>query len=130
MAKKTKRSDQSSVISDQTAARELATKQLKAKEELAYVVGNWAGLPHFSCVHCGFDTLDEAAMLEHIEAHRLGTVNLPPDLTPNPTPAPSPFSTNENGEGGQADVFEVELEEIGSIVDEQGDEHKTFTVKE
>ena len=31
-----------------------------------YTIGQWSGLPNYSCTHCPFETLDEAEMLTHI----------------------------------------------------------------
>ncbi|MFZ5856782.1 MAG: hypothetical protein ACOYZ6_08125 [Chloroflexota bacterium] len=99
--------------------------QTAESEARTYEVGTWAGLPQWRCSLCGFDTLDEQAMLEHAEAHRLQAQNPPP----SPTPDPSPNSENL-GRGELEEVFEVELKEIDSTFDEQGNEHKTFTIKE
>ncbi|RJP53624.1 MAG: hypothetical protein C4583_04360 [Anaerolineaceae bacterium] len=114
-------------IKEHDLERGEAHEMLRKLKEPAYLVGTWAGLRQYRCLSCEFDTLDENAMFEHIEAHRLGTVNQPPA---DPTPSPSPNATSAFGEGDDAEVFEVELREIGSTVDEQGNEHKTFTVKE
>ena len=48
------------------------------------------------------------------------------EVTAEPLPNPRPLPERE---GEQDDVFEVELREVSSTVDEQGVEHKTFTVK-
>lgn len=95
----------------------------EGKQDIAtYVIGTWAGLPQWRCLLCAFDTLDEQEMIEHAEAHGLGTAIFPPE--------PPPLDPAPDKEGEEADVFEVELKEIGSTVDKQGNEHKTFTVKE
>jgi hypothetical protein len=31
-----------------------------------YTIGQWSGLPNYSCTHCPFSTLDEAEILTHI----------------------------------------------------------------
>ena len=105
-----------------TQSRGDASQKIKA-EARTYEVGTWAGFPQWKCLLCAFDTLDEDAMIAHAEAHRDGTWNQTPPPEPNPPPLPQ--REEELGE-----VFEVELKEIGSTVDEQGNEHKTFTVKE
>lgn len=87
-------------------------------EAKTYEVGAWAGFPQWRCLLCGFDTLDEQAMLEHVEAHKKGTLGADMQVSPDsPTHSPSPI-----GEGEEAEIFEVELKEIGSTVDEQGNE--------
>jgi hypothetical protein len=86
-----------------------------------YTVGTWAGKTQYRCVLCAFDTLDEDAIFAHIETHRLGT--------PPPTPPQIQSTDLERGEEVE-EVFEVELEEVSSTIDEQGKEHKTFTLKE
>lgn len=100
-------------------------RQNAEAEARTYEVGTWAGLPQWRCLLCGFDTLDEQAMLEHAGEHAGSPQRV--DLTPEQNP-PLPFPAVEGGE--EEGVFEVELKEIGSTVDEQGNEHKTFTVKE
>ncbi len=37
------------------------------KSEKAFDVGKWKGMPQYTCKKCNFDTLDEAAMHEHIK---------------------------------------------------------------
>lgn len=37
--------------------------------EKGYRENRWNGLPHFECQKCPFDTLDEAAMVAHVETH-------------------------------------------------------------
>lgn len=105
----------------------------RGEEKAYYSVGLWANLPQYVCNACGFDTLDPRAMQEHLFWTHSVMVEM--EGTPlTPIPGPSPISKTEMGEGiydsDDEEVFEVELEEIGSTVDEQGNDHKTFTVKE
>jgi hypothetical protein len=119
-------------------SREQRTEGVSQKP-VTYEVGAWAGMPQWRCLLCGFDTLDENAMFEHIETHKLGA---PPPSTSlkstgtmkaaSPQTDPQSAGAGEHGNLGEGkdEVFEVELEEVSSTVDEQGNEHKTFTVKE
>lgn len=111
-----------------------------------YTAGEWAGRPHYRCAVCKYDTLDEEAMLGHIEKmHRpRPTLRRAPSvfvadkrgneislsLTPDLTPSPSPKGEGSDGRGEEDGVFEVELQEVESTTDEQGNEHKIFSIKE
>ncbi len=136
--KSKKKEERSEKDSDQLLAASIQpeTAPVEEKTETLYTVGLWKGLKQYRCMWCAFDTLNEETMFKHIEAHRLANRPTPPrkpsvlvadkrgnevDLTPSPSPA---------GEGSDEDVFEVELKEIDSTVDKQGNVHKTFTVKE
>lgn len=83
-----------------------------------YTVGLWAGKKQWRCLLCAFDTLDENAMFEHIDTHRLGLAQVRTD------------DDIRQDRDGETDVFEVELEEIDSTKDELGNDHKVFTIKE
>lgn len=101
--------------------------------ETDYTLGTWAGKVQYRCRRCAFDTLDWARMQAHLLEH-----------SPQPpAPAPSPILVadkrgNEVAAGAPAhdvavpegEEYEIELEEIGSTVGEDGNEHKTFTLKE
>lgn len=98
-----------------------------------YEIGQWSGKPHYKCFLCKFDTLNEDAILGHIQAmHR-------PHFAPKR--APSVLVADKRGndvtnqaasedDGNLNHMFEVELEEVESTIDEQGNEHKTYTIKE
>ena len=83
--------------------------------EAPYEVGTWSGMPLYKCKLCRFDTLSAEKIVAHLEEHRLGKI--PRQATPP-------------GEGEPGEVFEVELKEIDSTVDADGNVHKTYTVKE
>lgn len=143
--RKAKGSDQSAVISDQSAEGDASPAPMSTSALLPqgdnvsaeYEIGMWAGKPHYRCLLCKFDTLNEDVMLGHIRAmHRPRFI---PERAPSVlvadkrgndvtslTPSPSP-----EGRGGAEDeMFEVELKEVESTIDEQGNEHKTYTIKE
>lgn len=116
------------VSSEQDAVVELQ-EPVPTKE---YTAGEWAGHAHYQCSLCPFDVLDdEGKMLEHIQLkHR-------PHAAPRH--APSVFLADKHGNdvtdqvadaGDLNNVFEVELKEVGSSTDEQGNKHKTYTIKE
>lgn len=109
-----------------------ATESPEATRE--YEVGEWAGRAHYRCRLCAFDVVDsELNMLAHIQLkHRPRRV---------PRRAPSVFVADKRGndvsdtvvddeDGGLNGVFEVELKEVDSTIDEQGNEHRTYTIKE
>jgi hypothetical protein len=108
------------------------TSQSSVKEAL-YTMRIWRGKTQYVCPLCGADTFDKKIMLKHlVNKHdsELALVELV-RLEGTSTPSPSPSADSANlGEGNQEDVFEVELVETGSTVDAQGNEHKTFTIKE
>lgn len=131
--RKAKGSDQSSVSSEQVV--ELRDPEpVSAAEE--YVKGMWAGQPHYTCTLCLYDTLDESMMLRHIQmihhpqpAPKRAPSVLVADKRDNEitlTPSPSPEGRGEDEDG----MFEVELEEVECTTDEQGNEHKIYTIKE
>lgn len=88
-----------------------------------YAVGAWAGKPHYTCMLCLYDTLDESMMLRHIQAvhHPLPAPKRGNDVTHQ--------AANED-DGDLNGMFEVELVEVESTTDEQGNEHKIYTIKE
>jgi hypothetical protein len=128
-------SEQSSVISGQSSVISKppsGTSQSSVKEAL-YTMRIWRGKTQYVCPLCGADTFDKKIMLKHlVNKHdsELALVELV--RLENKTPSqPPPNAESANlGEGNQEDVFEVELVETGSTVDAQGNEHKTFTIKE
>lgn len=94
------------------------------EERNTYTTGTWNGLPHFTCCACAFDTLEEEVMRAHVKGHETPTVA--PSVAARHLP---PIEEQDLAENDN-DVFEVELVEIGSTVDAQGNEHKKYTVKE
>lgn len=93
----------------------------KKKKELEYNIGQWRGHPHYQCKSCPFDTLSQDEIEGHVALHRpvRKRAAQPVDSTLKPERA-----------GGADEVFELELEEVSSFSDEDGNEHKQFTVKE
>lgn len=111
MAKsKKKSSKQKAVSSAQPAASD---EQNKA--EAPYELGAWSGMPLYKCKLCRFDTLSQEKIIAHLEEHRLGKIST----------QQQPPSQEVPGE-----VYEIELKEIDSNVDQDGNVHKTYTVKE
>lgn len=97
-----------------------------------YTKGAWAGHDHYQCNLCPFDVLDdEDQMLGHIQMkHR-------PHSAPRHVPSVLVADkrgndvTDQVAEDGELNnLFEVELKEVNSTTDEQGNEHKTYTIKE
>lgn len=131
--RKAKGSDQSSVNSEQVVEMQ-EPEPVPGIEE--YTKGMWAGKPHYTCALCLYDTLDESMMLQHIQMvhHPQHPIKRTPSiliadkrgneitLTPNSSP--------EGREEDEDGMFEVELEEVESTTDEQGNEHKIYTIKE
>lgn len=102
-------------------------KASKAEEtETLYVVGTWAGQPHYTCLNCKFDTLELQVIEQHVVRHRPG--NRTPQTAPRGIDNVDHQATADSGDLNQ--VFEVELQEVDSTIDEQGNEHKTYTIKE
>lgn len=109
--------------------------QLPVEEEareLPYLLGSWKGVDHYRCRKCSVDSFNKKSILQHlVDKHNseealamLVELEGPPAslrLTPPPDP-PHQESVDE--------VFDVELKEISTTVDAQGNEHKTFSVKE
>lgn len=105
-----------------------------------YEEQDWRGKRLLVCPLCKADTFEKIVMLKHlVDAHdsELALVELVGMEENDPTPTPStlraspPNSESTNlGEKEQSDVFDVELVETGSTVDAQGNERKTYTVKE
>lgn len=90
-----------------------------------YLIGDWRGHAHYACKLCPYDVLNnEQAMIEHVKLHRAR-----PGEPARPMEVTEPERAQPNDEAA-AGVFEVELEEIGSEVAENGDVHKIFTIKE
>ena len=91
-----------------------------------YDIGSWAGIPQYRCKLCKFDTLHKDLIEQHIKETHLKVLN----------PAPSVNATTNNEtdqvspEGELNGVFEVELKEVSSTTDEEGNERKTYTIKE
>ena len=122
-------SDQSSVINDQSSVTNGQPPVSEATEKL-YTVGLWANLPQYVCQKCGFDTLNAGTMQEHLFWQHSVIVEIEGADSSTPPPTPPQIEEHDLERGDDEEVFEVELEETGSTVDEQGNEHKTFTVKE
>lgn len=116
MAKKKVSSDQLSVISEQKPAE--------------YSVGVWSGQAHYQCDLCAFDALEKAAMLEHLVNAHNSEKALEELLGNNVAPPPAPPQMEEHHLERGEDVFEIELKEVDSAVERDGDEHKTFSVEE
>lgn len=96
-----------------------------------YVEQEWRGKRLLVCPLCKADTFEKIVMLKHlVDAHdsELALVELV-DLEKD-SPSPLPPLPKGRGEENPDDVFEVELVETGSTVDAQGDERKTYIVKE
>ncbi len=96
-----------------------------------YEEQNWRGKTLLVCPLCKADTFDRVVMLQHlVDAHdsELALVKLL-DLEKD-IPAEKHLPAVETPENGNNNVFEVELVETGSTVDAQGNERKTYTVKE
>lgn len=90
-----------------------------------YIIGEWRGHAHYACKLCPYDVLDnEQAMIDHVKLHQAR-----PGEPARPVEVQEPERVLPNDEAA-AGIFEIELEEIGSSVDENGDVHKTFTIKE
>lgn len=88
-----------------------------------YQIGVWAGIPQYRCTLCPFDTLEKLSMLEHLfVAHALQVEGY--------TPAPVQQADQLQGQVPDEGVFEVELKEIGQTVDEAGNVHTQYTIKE
>lgn len=129
--KKAKGSDQSSVSSEQVVELQ-EPEPVPGIEE--YTKGMWAGRAHYQCKLCTYDVLDnEEKILEHVQ------------LMHHPRPVPKRASSvlvaDKRGndvthqaasedDGDLNQMFEVELKEVESTTDEQGNEHKTYTIKE
>ena len=87
---------------------------------------------HYQCTLCPFDVLDdEEQMLEHIQ------MNHRPHSAPRRAPSilvadrrGNDVTDQDAADGELNNLFEVELKEVGSTTDEQGNEHKTYTIKE
>jgi len=116
------------VISDQSTMISLEEPKITATAT-PYTVGLWSGLPLYKCLLCKFDTLDEDAIFQHIETHQLSKLKSPSSILVADKRGNE--VTDQIASDGDSDgVFEVELKEVESTTDEQGNEHKTFTIKE
>lgn len=115
----------------QLAVRDQRSEQGEAEPTALYEVRDWKGKELCVCPLCGFDTLAKIKMLRHLvgkhnsELALVALVDLEKD-----SPSPLPPLPDGRGEEQPGDVFEVELVETGSTMDAQGNEQKTFTVKE
>lgn len=130
--------DQQSAVSDQESAVS-GQRTEEAQPAALYEVKDWKGKALCVCPLCGFDTLMKIKMLQHLvskhdsELALVALVDMEKDSpsAPSALRASPPNSESTNlGEKEQNGVFEVELVEIGSAMDAQGNEHKTFSVKE
>ena len=92
---------------------------LEGPEQL-YVIGQWRGHPHYQCAKCRFDTLSQEEIEGHVAYHKADILK----------PSQPVDSVQDPEQTGDADMFELELEEVRSFTDEDGTEHKKFTVKE
>lgn len=68
-------------------------------DEQLYTVGEWSGLPQYVCKFCGFDSMREAAMRDHIDTHFPSS---------QPLTEPGKIQTDEQLIG----VYEINLEEV------------------
>lgn len=107
------------------------------RDEPLYEVKSWRSREMFVCPLCGADTFQKLLMLRHLVAKHdseLALVELVEleKIDPHRRSAPPPQNSESSnlGENKQGDVFEVDLVETDSTVDAQGDEHKTYTIKE
>lgn len=133
MVKKSKVSEVPDVaeVAEVSDVPEVASEEPK---ETLYMVGEWRGLPQYVCAVCGFDAFFEIVMLRHLVNKHNSEMALARLLEieeqhPEPVQQPVPPSHLSAGEEGK-DVFEVELVEMNSTVDAQGNEHKNFVIKE
>lgn len=103
----------------------------KPSEEL-YSVGTWAGMPQYRCCRCAFDTLNLQEMLNHLVGQHdsIGALEELVKAEKDEPQKPAVQQAEASLPEGEEELFEVELKETGSTVDEQGNEHKTFTIKE
>lgn len=92
----------------------------KKKKELEYSIGQWRGHPHYQCKSCPFDTLSKSVIEDHVVMHQVISQ----------TPVKPVDSVQDPEQTGDADMFELELEEVEGFTDDAGIEHKKFTVKE
>jgi hypothetical protein len=91
-----------------------------------YQIGVWAGIPQYRCTLCAFDMLEKPAMLAHLyDAHGLQVEGYRP-TAPEPTTATTPEAETQSNE----EVFEVELKEVSETVDDEGNVHKQYTIKD
>lgn len=106
----------------ESPAGEVELKEPAAQEsaEQLYVIGQWRGHPHYQCTKCRFDTLSKDAIEDHVVLHQVISQ----------TPMKPVDSVQDPEQTGEADMFELELEEVESFTDDAGIEHKKFTVKE
>lgn len=100
-----------------------------------YITVTWKTKELYKCPLCRYDSFVKLDMLKHLvnkHNNELALVELVKLEEETPSPSPSPIAKEQEPqlEMGKGDVFEVELVETDSIVDAQGTEHKTFTVKE
>lgn len=114
--------------------------QLPVEEEareLPYLLGSWKGVDHYRCRKCSVDSFNKKSILQHlVDKHNSeeALAMLVELEVPTPSVAvrhlPQIAEERNLGEKEQDEVFEVELKEISTTVDAQGNEHKTFSVKE
>lgn len=91
-----------------------------------YQTGAWAGIPQYRCTLCNFDTLHKDVMIDHLQVvHHIGKKAVVPSAT-----AANNDVTDQGADSDLNGMFEIELEEVSSTTDEQGNEHKKFTIKE
>jgi hypothetical protein len=116
----------------------VTSDQPVVSDEPLYQVKSWKGKAMYVCPLCGMDTFEKMTMLRHLVCKHnseLALVELVELEGKNPTPSalrasPQNSESTNAGEKKLGDVFEVELVGTGSAVDAQGNEHKTFTIKE
>lgn len=71
----------------------MATKQ--TIDPRAPIVGEWNRMPRYECPFCGWDTLDETAMTDHLDPAR----GMHPDFGADAPPdTPEPFTREERAE--------------------------------
>lgn len=108
--------------------REVMIEAPPTAETEDYTIESWGGKPKYCCKLCPFDTLELGRMQAHIDMH------LPEPPRPGGVPVGDKRGNDVTARISEtkeeSEVIEVGLEEISSNVDEDGDEHKTFTMKE
>jgi hypothetical protein len=85
-------------------------------QEPKYILKPWKGMQHYECTLCSFDTFSTSAIFDHIASHQL--------VSRKPV---QPVEAQQNPEQA-GEAFEVELEELSSFTDAEGNQHKQYTL--